>query len=74
MMIDRNQLRNIDWILIGLLIINSVIGLAFIHSSSHYLPGNHALKQLVWLFVALFALFLFLSMNYRILMTYSLYF
>lgn len=74
MMIDRNQLRNIDWILIGLLIINSFIGLAFIHSSSHYLPGNHALKQFVWLIVALFALFIFLSVNYRILVTYSLYF
>lgn len=73
-MIDRNQLRNIDWGLIGLLILNSAIGIAFIYSSSHYLPGNYALKQFFWLFVALTALFVFLSVNYRILVAYSLYF
>jgi rod shape determining protein RodA len=73
-MIDRNQIRNIDWVLIGLLILNSAIGIAFIYSSSHYLPGNHSLKQFVWLFVALTALFVFLSVNYRVLVAYSLYF
>jgi rod shape determining protein RodA len=73
-MIDRNQLRNIDWGLIGLLILNSVIGIAFIHSSSHYLPGNHALKQFIFLLVALTALFVLLSVNYTVLVTYSLYF
>lgn len=73
-MIDRNQLRNIDWGLIGLLILNSAIGIAFIHSSSHYLPGNHALKQFFWFLVAFVALFVFLSVNYRVLVAYSLYF
>jgi rod shape determining protein RodA len=73
-MIDRNQLRNIDWVLIGLLILNSVIGIAFIHSSSHYLPGNHALKQFFFLILALTALFVFLSVNYTVLVSYSLYF
>ena len=71
-MIDRNQLENIDWILIGLLVLNSLIGLAFIHSSSHYLYGNYALKQLLWIIVSLSALFL--SVNYRSLVTYSFYF
>jgi rod shape determining protein RodA len=73
-MIDRNQLRNIDWGLIGLLILNSTIGIAFIYSSSHYLPGNHALKQFLWFLFALVVLFVFLSVNYRILVAYSLYF
>ena len=73
-MIDRNQIRNIDWGLIGLLILNSAIGIAFIHSSSHYLPGNHALKQFFLFLVALIALFVLLSINYRILVAYSLYF
>ncbi len=73
-MIDRNQLRNIDWGLIGLLILNSSIGLVFIHSSSHYLPGNYALKQFFWFLVALIAFFVFLSVNYRIFVAYSLYF
>jgi rod shape determining protein RodA len=72
--IDRNQIQNIDWGLIGLLILNSVIGIAFIHSSSHYLPGNHALKQFFFLLVALIAMFVFLSINYTVFVTYSLYF
>lgn len=73
-MIDRNQVRNIDWGLIGLLILNSAIGMAFIHSSSHYLPGSHSLKQFFWFFVAFVTLFLFLSINYQVLVAYSLYF
>jgi rod shape determining protein RodA len=73
-MIDRNQLRHIDWGLIGLLILNSAVGIAFIYSSSHYLPGNHALKQFFWLLVALVILFIFLAINYRVLVAYSLYF
>ena len=73
-MIDRNQVRNIDWVLIGLLILNTVIGIVFIHSSSQYLPGNHSLKQFFFLIAGLAALFLFLSVNYTVLVAYSLYF
>ncbi len=73
-MIDRNQLRNIDWGLIGLLILNAAIGIAFIYSSSHYLPGNYALKQFFWFLAALAGLFVLLSINYRVLVAYSLYF
>lgn len=73
-MIDRNQITNIDWILIGLLLLNAIIGIAFIHSSSHYLPGNHALKQFFFLIVGLAALFVFLSVDYTIIVAYSLYF
>jgi rod shape determining protein RodA len=73
-MLDRNQIASIDWILIGLLVLNSLIGVAFIHSSSHYLPGNYALKQLLWILVGLVALFLFLTLNYQYLVAYSIYF
>ncbi|MDH4217285.1 MAG: rod shape-determining protein RodA [Candidatus Aminicenantes bacterium] len=73
-MIDRNQLRNIDWVLIGLLVLNSMIGVAFIHSSSDYIPGNYALKQFFWILVSLVALLLFLSVDYRFFVAYSLYF
>ncbi len=73
-MLDRSQIRSIDWILIGLLILNSLIGVAFIHSSSHYLHGNYALKQFFWILVGLAALFIFLSLNYQSLVAYSLYF
>lgn len=73
-MLDRSQITSIDWVLIGLLILNSLIGVAFIHSSSHYLPGNYAFKQFLWILVGLVALFVFLSLNYQFLVAYSLYF
>lgn len=72
-MIDRNKLRNIDWILIGLLLVNSFIGVVFIYSSSHYLPGNYCLKQLFWIAIGLVIIFLFLFVDYHFLVTYSVY-
>ncbi len=73
-MIDRGAFHEIDWVLIGLLIVNSVIGVIFIYSSSHFLPGNYAMKQVIFIVVSLAFLFLCLAVDYKILMTYSLYF
>lgn len=73
-MIDRNLLRQIDWILIGLLLLNSIIGVLFIYSSSHYLPGRHFLKQMIWIVLSSVALFLFLSLDYKRLVSFSPYF
>jgi rod shape determining protein RodA len=73
-MIDRGTFREIDWILIGLLIVNSVIGVIFIYSSSHFLPGNFAVKQVIFIVVSLALLFLLLAVDYKVLITYSLYF
>jgi len=73
-MIDRSLLRHIDWILVGLLLLNSLIGVAFIYSSSHYLQGNYFLKQILWIFIGSIALFLFLIVDYKILVSFSLYF
>jgi len=73
-MIDRGAFHEIDWVLIGLLIVNSVIGVIFIYSSSHFLPGNHAMKQAIFIVVSLIFLFLCLAVDYKVLMTYSLYF
>ena len=73
-MIDRSLLRHIDWILVGLLLLNSFIGVAFIYSSSDYLPGNYFLKQILWIFIGSIALFLLLAVDYKILVSFSLYF
>jgi len=67
-------LMRIDWLLIGLLITNSVIGVIFIYSSSHFLPGNYAMKQVIFIVVSLVFLFLCLAVDYKVLMTYSLFF
>lgn len=72
-MIDRNLLRNTDWILIGILLLNSILGVAFIYSTSHYLPGNYYVKQILWMVFSSIALFLFLCVDYSTLVTYSLY-
>lgn len=72
-MIDRSLLKHIDWILISLLLLNSIIGLAFIYSSSHYLPGKYYLRQMIWIVVSLLALFLFLSMDYKALVSFAPY-
>jgi len=73
-MIDRSLLRQIDWVLVGLLLLNSIIGVAFIYSSSHYLPGKYYLKQIVWIVFSLMALFLFLTVDYKALVSFSVYF
>jgi len=73
-MIDRNLLGNIDWTLIILLLLNSAIGVIFIYSSSHYSPGDFYVKQILWIILSLIALFLFLFVDYKVLVTYSIYF
>jgi rod shape determining protein RodA len=73
-MIDRSLLNNIDWVLIVLLLLNSILGVAFIYSSSHYLPGNYYVRQIVWIAISLIILFLFLTIDYKTLVIYSPYF
>lgn len=72
-MIDRRVLRDIDWVLIGVVLLIAAIGMAAIYSSSRHLPGNYPLRQLAWIAVSLFALFLLISVDYQTLMTYSPY-
>jgi rod shape determining protein RodA len=72
-MIDRTLLRHIDWVLIFLLIVNSVIGVLAIYSSSHYLLGDFAFKQVLWIIFSLVILFVFLMVDYVILLNYSYY-
>jgi len=72
-MIDRVQLREIDWVLIGLLLVNSVIGIVLIYSSSHYQTENVFVKQILWLVISLGVLFLVLSIDYKILVDLSPY-
>ncbi len=73
-MIDRSLIRNIDWTLLSLLLLNSVIGIVFIYSSSHYVPEKYYLRQIIWLILSMAALSLFLFIDYEVLVTYSFYF
>jgi len=73
-MIDRRLIENIDWFLIGLLILNSLLGVVVIYSASHYVPGDYHWRQLVFIGASLLALFLLLLVDYQVLMTFSFYF
>jgi cell division protein FtsW (lipid II flippase) len=72
-MIERQKIQNIDWTLIGLLILNSLIGIVIIYSSSHYLEGHFFIRQLVWMIVSIGVLFILLTVDYRLLVDLSIY-
>ncbi|HOW86184.1 MAG TPA: rod shape-determining protein RodA [Candidatus Aminicenantes bacterium] len=74
MMIDRRHLSEIDWVLLGLVLLQSLIGAAFIYSSSHFLPGAYYVRQLVWIGVSIVALFLVLAVDYKFFVSLSAYF
>jgi len=73
-MVDRRLFQEIDWVLLGLILVLSLLGVFFIYSSSHFLPGNHALRQLVWLGISLAAMFLIALVDYKFLISFSVYF
>lgn len=70
-MINRELFRHIDWILIALLLVISLVGVLFIYSSSHYLPGNFHVRQIIWIVISLGVMFLFLFIDYHNLADYS---
>ncbi len=74
MMIDRRLFREIDWILLALILLQSLIGVSFIYSSSHFLPGAYYVRQLIWIGISLLALLLVLAIDYKFFVSLSVYF
>jgi len=74
MMIDRRLIREVDWVLLGLVLLHSLIGVFFIYSSSHLLAGNYYVRQLAWIGVSLVALALVLAIDYKFFVSLSIYF
>jgi len=74
MMIDRRLFEDIDWVLIGLVLLLSLLGVFFIYSSSHFLPGNYYLRQLIWIGIGIVAAFLVVIVDYKFLLSFSIYF
>ncbi|MBN2408854.1 MAG: rod shape-determining protein RodA [Candidatus Aminicenantes bacterium] len=72
-MISRRLIDNIDWLLIGLLVLNSLVGAFVIYSASHHLPGGYHWRQLVYLAGSLIVLFVLLLIDYQILLSFSFY-
>ncbi len=74
MMIDRRLLQEVDWVLVGLVLLNSLIGALLIYSASHFVPGAYALKQVFWIGAGLLALVLVALVDYKFLVSFSPYF
>jgi rod shape determining protein RodA len=74
MMIDRRLIREVDWVLLGLVLLHSFIGVFFIYSSSHLLAGEFYVRQLAWIGVSLVALVLVLVIDYKFFVSLSVYF
>jgi rod shape determining protein RodA len=73
MMVDRRLFQEIDWTLIGLVLLLTLLGVLFIYSSSHYLATSYYLKQLIWLGLSLIAVFLVVALDYKFLVSFSIY-
>ncbi len=71
MMIDRRLLREVDWILLGLVLANALIGIVFIYSSSHFLPQHYYVRQAAFLAFSLLVLFLVTAVDYKFFVSYS---
>lgn len=72
-MIDKRLVRDMDWLLLALVLFISAAGVLFIHSASHLLAGGHAVRQAVFVFISLGALFLLVAVDYKVLLTYGIY-
>ncbi|NTV81117.1 MAG: rod shape-determining protein RodA [Candidatus Aminicenantes bacterium] len=73
-MIDRRLVQEIDWVLLALVILQALIGVFFIYSSSHFLAGNYHVRQLIWLGISLAALVFVVAIDYKFFVSLSVYF
>jgi len=74
MMIDRRLVQEIDWVLLALVILQALIGVFFIYSSSHFLAGNYHVRQLIWLGISLAVLVFVVAIDYKFFVSLSVYF
>jgi rod shape determining protein RodA len=72
--LDRRLLEEIDWVLLGLVLLLSLVGVFFIYSSTHFMPGAYHVRQLVWIGISLVALFVVLTIDYKFFVALSGYF
>ena len=74
MMIDRRLIGEVDWVLLGLILLQSLVGVFFIYSSTNFLPGAYYVRQLIWIGVSLVALLIVLAVDYKFFVSLSGYF
>jgi rod shape determining protein RodA len=74
MMIDRRLVQEIDWVLLALVILQALVGVFFIYSSSHFLAGGYHVRQLIWLGISLAVLVFVVAIDYKFFVSLSIYF
>jgi len=72
-MIDRVQLREIDWVLTALIVANTLVGIILIYGASFYSGGGFAWKQLLWMAAGWLVFFLTISIDYKVWMAFAPY-
>ena len=72
-MIDRVQLKEIDWVLTALMVANTLAGILLIYSASADSGGGYAWKQLLWMAAGLIVFFLTISIDYKAWMAFAPY-
>jgi len=72
-MIDRVQLKEIDWVLTALMVANTLSGILLIYSASADSGGGYAWKQLLWMAAGLIVFFLTISIDYKAWMAFAPY-
>lgn len=71
-MIDRRYFREIDWVLISLMLLNIALGITAITSASQREGGAFQVRQLVFAAFSLFMLILVLLVDYKALLIFAL--
>ncbi|HEK86319.1 MAG: rod shape-determining protein RodA [Candidatus Saccharicenans sp.] len=70
-MLDRRIFREIDVTTVLLMVIISLIGIIFVYSAIYFQASQYVWRQIVFLLVCLIALFIFLLIDYKIMLSFS---
>ncbi len=77
--LDKRVFKNIDWLLLFIAVLITVIGIVTVYSANYNINGNSMLsdlyvkKQLIWFLVAITVMCIFMSFDYSLLEEYTIH-
>jgi rod shape determining protein RodA len=72
-MIDRLHIREIDWVLTGLLLLNTAVGVFLIYGATFYGGSAFVWRQILWVVIGLAFFFLTVAVDYKFWLAISPY-
>lgn len=72
-MIDRRLFSELDWKLVGVILLLCGVGVVAAASSANVIQGDIHIRQALWVLAGLAAMFLAASLDYKILASYALW-